>query len=130
YPKAKVEYEAALKAWEAEAAAAKAAGKPFTKRKPTAPHGPGNPRTPSGLFNGMINPVLPYALRGAIWYQGESNAGRASEYRALFSAMITHWRAHFGQGDFPFYWVQLANYNAGNPAGTAWAFLREAQTQT
>jgi sialate O-acetylesterase len=76
----------------------------------------------------MIAPLVPYALRGAIWYQGESNAGRASEYAELFPAMITGWRAQFGQGDFPFYWVQLANYS--NPEGTNWAFLREAQTKT
>jgi sialate O-acetylesterase len=69
-------------------------------------------------------------LRGAIWYQGESNAGRASEYRALFSAMITQWRQAFGQGDFPFYWVQLANFKTDKPDSGAWPLLREAQTQT
>jgi sialate O-acetylesterase len=79
----------------------------------------------------MINPLLPYALRGALWYQGESNAERANEYRALFGAMITSWRAHFGQGDFPFYWVSLANYGVPPDAtGLTYAFLREAQTQT
>ena len=79
----------------------------------------------------MINPLVPYALRGALWYQGESNADHASEYHSLFSAMITGWRAHFGQGDFPFYWVNLANYkSAGDRTNTSFAFLREAQSQT
>jgi sialate O-acetylesterase len=128
YPANKAKYETDLAAWKDEQAAAKAAGTPFTKQQPRGPQGPGHQNTPSGLYNGMINPLVPYALRGAIWYQGESNASRANEYHALFSAMITSWRAQFGQGDFPFYWVQLANYN--NPEGTSWGFLREAQTQT
>lgn len=85
---------------------------------------------PAGLFNGMINPLLPYGLRGVLWYQGESNANRAAEYHALFAAMITAWRAHAGQPDLPFYWVQLANYvEPHNPGGVTWAYLREAQAQ-
>jgi sialate O-acetylesterase len=130
YPGAKTKHEAALAAWKAEQAAAKAANQPFTKTAPRAPAGPGHQNTPAGLNNGMISPLAPYALRGALWYQGESNASRASEYDALFSAMITGWRAQFAQGDFPFYWVQLANFKASGLAGTEWAFLREAQTKT
>jgi sialate O-acetylesterase len=101
--------------------------------RPRAPRGAGDPWTPGGLFNGMIHPLLPYALRGALWYQGESNAERAAEYHALFSALITGWRAHFAQGDFPFYWVNLANYAVptdGLERGRTYAFLREAQTKT
>lgn len=99
--------------------------------KPRAPRGRGDSWTPSGLFNGMIAPLVPYAIRGALWYQGESNAERASEYCALFSAMITSWRKQFGQGDFPFYWVNLANYTVPSDAtGQTYAYLREAQTQT
>lgn len=128
YPEKKAKFDADLAAWKEEQAAAKAANQPFTKQQPRAPGGPGHQNTPSGLYNAMISPLVPYALRGAIWYQGESNAGRAREYRDLFSSMITGWRAKFGQGDFPFYWVQLANYQS--PTDTAWAFLREAQTQT
>lgn len=128
YPANKAKFDADLAAWKDEQAAAKAAGQPFTKRAPNSPAGPGHQNTPSGLNNAMISPLVPYALRGAIWYQGESNAGRANEYRALFSAMITGWRTQFAQGDFPFYWVQLANYQS--PTDTSWAFLREAQTQT
>jgi len=128
YPEAKAKQVTALAAWKAEADAAKAAGQPFTKRAPAEPWGAGHQATPSGLNNGMISPLVPYALRGAIWYQGESNASKAAQYNALFSAMITGWRTQFGQGDFPFYWVQLANYQS--PTDTTWAFLREAQSQT
>jgi sialate O-acetylesterase len=128
YPAAKAKQVTELAAWKAEADAAKAAGQPFTKRAPAEPWGAGHQATPSGLNNGMIAPLAPYALRGAIWYQGESNAGKAAQYNALFSAMITGWRTQFAQGDFPFYWVQLANYQS--PTDTSWAFLREAQTQT
>ncbi len=128
YPEKKAAHDAALAAWEQEKAAAAAAGQPFGKRAPGGPSGPGHPSTPSGLYNGMIHPLVPYALRGAIWYQGESNAGRAKQYQALFPAMIEGWRAKFAQGDFPFYWVQLANFQS--PTDTSWAFLREAQTMT
>jgi len=109
-----------------------AAAKTKTKQNPNArpPVGPGHQDTPGGLFNAMINPLLPYALRGVLWYQGEANTGRAAEYHALFAAMITQWRANFGQGDIPFYWVQLADYKGGDANATNWAFLREAQTQT
>ena len=88
---------------------------------------------PSLLFNAMINPLLPFAIKGAIWYQGESNAGRAYQYRKEFPLMITDWRRHWQQGDFPFLFVQLASFNAGNgnsTNGSAWAELREAQTMT
>ncbi len=75
---------------------------------------PGNPNQASVLFNGMINPIVPYGIRGAIWYQGESNVSRAVQYRKLFPAMITDWRERFGQGDLPFIFVQLAPYRYGN----------------
>ncbi|WP_046575628.1 sialate O-acetylesterase [Spirosoma radiotolerans] len=84
------------------------------------------------LFNAMINPLIPYAVEGAIWYQGESNAGRAYQYRKTFPLMIQDWRQHWGY-DFPFLFVQLASYNAANgdsQHGSTWAELREAQTMT
>jgi sialate O-acetylesterase len=84
------------------------------------------------LFNAMINPLIPYAIEGAIWYQGESNAGRAYQYRKTFPLMIQDWRQHWGY-DFPFLFVQLASFNAANGDsrhGSAWAELREAQTMT
>ncbi len=120
------------RAWEAAKSAAEARGEKFVEAAPAAPKTP--VWEPSALYNGMISPLLPYGLRGAIWYQGESNAGRAAEYRALFGAMIQSWRSDFAQGDFPFYWTQLASFRtgtgAGNPDGTDWAALREAQTRT
>ena len=87
-------------------------------------------KAPSALFNGMIFPLLPFAIRGAIWYQGESNADRAVQYRDLFQVLIRNWRKAWGQGDFPFYFVQLANYMARreHPTESRWAELREAQT--
>jgi sialate O-acetylesterase len=85
---------------------------------------------PSSLSNGMITPLIPYAIKGAIWYQGESNAGRAHEYRTLFPTMIRDWRQRWHEGDFPFLFVQLAPYKAGNPDGPTWAELREAQLLT
>ncbi|MEZ2444299.1 sialate O-acetylesterase [Chitinophaga sp. RCC_12] len=88
---------------------------------------------PSLLFNAMINPVLPFAIKGAIWYQGESNADRAYQYRKAFPLMISDWRRLWHQGDFPFYFVQLASFNSSNGTsqkGSKWAELREAQTLT
>jgi sialate O-acetylesterase len=88
---------------------------------------------PTLLYNGMINPLIPFAIKGVIWYQGETNAGRAYQYRKAFPLMIEDWRKRFGQGNFPFYFVQLASFNAsnGNSArGSGWAELREAQTST
>ena len=92
----------------------------------------GNPNVPTVLFNAMISPLIPFGIKGAIWYQGESNADRAYQYRSLFPMMIDDWRAHWGQGDFPFLFVQLANYLERNdePVEDAWAELREAQLMT
>jgi sialate O-acetylesterase len=80
----------------------------------------------SVLYNGMIAPLMPAAFRGVIWYQGESNTARANEYRSLFPDLITSWREAWGQGDFPFYFVQLANFDNQ----TGWPELREAQRST
>lgn len=90
------------------------------------------PNHPSVLFNGMVNPFVPYAIKGAIWYQGENNAGAAYAYRKLFPNMIKSWRNAFGQGDFPFLFVQLAPYQKieDQPTQSAWAELREAQLLT
>ncbi len=91
----------------------------------------GNHR-PANIYNGVLKSHLGYTIRGAIWYQGESNAGRAYQYRELFPLMISNWRQEWGQGDFPFYWVQLADYKpeTPEPAESDWAELREAQTMT
>lgn len=100
--------------------------------RPPAPFGAGNPSTPTSLYHAMLAPLTPYAIRGAIWYQGEANAGRAEEYRVLFPAMIRDWRRAWGQGNFPFLFVQLANFMArrDDPGESDWAELREAQMLT
>jgi sialate O-acetylesterase len=104
------------------------------KDSPAPPQPPSyskNPNAfPSSLYNGMIAPLVPYAIKGAIWYQGESNADRASEYRTLFPTMIKDWREHWHEGDFPFLFVQLAPYAPKDPSGVKWAELREAQLLT
>jgi sialate O-acetylesterase len=124
-------FKAAMEKWQVEAAAAKAAGQPEPK-KPRKPEGQDSPNKPASLYNGMLNPLVPYGIKGAIWYQGESNAGRAKEYHALMSLMIGDWRQAFGQGDFSFYIVQLANFmeRKDQPGDSGWAALREAQYLT
>lgn len=90
------------------------------------------PNVPTTLFNGMVNPEIPLGITGAIWYQGENNAGRAVQYRKILPAMIADWRTRFGQGDFPFYIVSLANFqdHKDTPGDDEWAELREAQAMT
>ncbi len=89
-----------------------------------------NPNVPTVLYNAMIEPLVPYAIKGAIWYQGESNAGRAVQYRTLLPTMIRDWRNRFGVGEFPFLIVQLASFQDSKPqpAESSWAELREAQS--
>ena len=101
------------------------------------PISPVSPYRLSGLYNGMIAPLKPYAIRGAIWYQGESDASRAQLYRTLFPNMITDWREKWNaenaeQGDFPFLFVQLASFTqqTTQPRENHWAELREAQAMT
>lgn len=128
---AKIRYEKQFAAWKEKAAAARAAG----KKPPRAPRSPqanlsGNHR-PGNIFAGVVHPTLGYGIKGVIWYQGESNAGRAWEYGQLFPFMIEQWRKEWGQGDFPFYWVQLADYRSEveQPGESQWAELRESQTK-
>src|SRR5207248_2471631 len=106
------------------------------KRPPARPQDPeaqlrGNQR-PGNIYNGVLRPTIGFGLRGVIWYQGETNVARAYQYRDLFPLMIKSWRDEWGQGDFPFYWVQLADYlpEKAEPSESAWAELREAQTMT
>ncbi len=115
YPAAKQIYEQELAKWKSE---------PSTKPAPKAPVNPATDyKAPTVLYNAMISPLLPYTLKGAIWYQGESNSDRASEYQKLFPALINHWRRDFGQ-DLPFYFVQIAMHYQKKPA------IREAQLIT
>ena len=131
FPERQARYPAERAAWLAADEKAKATHTKNPVPWPRAPVGPGTPYAPSGLFNGMIAPLQPAALRGVIWYQGESNAGRPGEYAELFQAMIRSWRAGWGRDDLPFLFVQLANYSTGDgdPSGRGWAALREAQTK-
>ena len=96
---------------------------------PAAQMAPGNANAPYTLFDSRLAPLIPYGIRGAIWYQGESNAGEPAVYRRLLPQMIADWRRAFGQGDFPFLQVQLANYMAVSeqPRQSNWAELRDAQ---
>ncbi len=129
YPAAKAKYDAALEKWSEEEKKAREAGTPPPK-KPSAPKGADAFGSPACLYNGMIAPLLPYTIRGATWYQGESNAGNATLYRKLFPTMIQSWRQAWQLPDFPFLFVQLANYmqRYDEPTDTNWARLREAQT--
>ncbi len=130
--KAKKDYEVALAKWKTQADEAKKAGQAIP-RQPSSPQSwlTGNAR-PGNIYNGVLLPTIGYGIKGAIWYQGESNAGRAYEYGSLFPFMIEHWRKEWKQGDFPFYWVQLADFMAEvpTPGDSAWAELRESQTKT
>ncbi|HEY4245486.1 MAG TPA: sialate O-acetylesterase [Lacunisphaera sp.] len=127
FPEKQADYPALDAAWRKADEVSRATGKPNTLPWPHPPIGPGTAYAPGGLFNGMIAPLVPYAIRGALWYQGESNVGRAGEYAELFPAMIRDWRKTWGQGDFYLLYVQLPNYADGNASGRQWAELREAQ---
>ena len=120
-------YDRAARDWEKLAAQLKAQHKTLPP-PPEKPVGPGGPFTPGGLFNAMVAPVTPLPIRGVIWYQGEANGSvtRAPYYGRLFQAMISEWRRAWGIGDFPFLFVQLANFNAPD---SAWPELREGQRQ-
>ena len=129
----KAEHQSKVDAWVIARKEALKAGKPVPANPPRAPqnvlrgqHRPGN------LYAGCLHPILGYGIKGAIWYQGESNASRAHEYGHLFPLMITHWRNEWKQGDFPFYWVQLADFKPeqAEPGDSDWAELRESQTMS
>lgn len=106
-------------------------GKPGKKKFP-----PRDVRTaqkrPANIYNGVLHPTIGYGMKGVVWCQGESNIGRAYEYRSLFPLLINTWRELWGQGDFPFYWIQLADFTdeVEAPGESGWAVLREAQTMT
>jgi len=122
----------AFEEYQAAANKAKAEGKPAPKAVPNPDALMRGNARPGNIYNGVLLPTIGYGIRGAIWYQGENNAGRARQYRDMFPLMIQTWRDLWGQGDFPFYWVQLADFmdEKPEPADSAWAELREAQTMT
>jgi sialate O-acetylesterase len=126
YRKAMEKFREDQKKWREASEKAKAEG----KQPPTAPRAPQrglafNQNSPSALYNGMIAPIVGYPIKGAIWYQGESNANRAAEYYTLFPTMISDWRKRWGN-DFTFLAVQLAPFNNGNSANSQYAEIRDA----
>lgn len=129
----KQRYDAALAAWKKRSDEARAKKLEFRERAPQSPQQQlsGNSR-PGNIYNGVLLPTIGFGIKGTIWYQGESNASRAYEYGYLFPLMIQHWRDEWKQGDFPFYWVQLADFKAEQPqpGDSDWAELRESQTKT
>jgi len=120
YPRAQKEYEEKLGRW----TASNKAGAP-----PALPIGRESQHSPAGLFNGMISPLIPFSIRGVLWYQGEANRGRAVAYRTLFPSLIHDWRRVWDRNDMPFLFVQLANIGPllAQPKDSNWALLREAQ---
>ena len=126
YPQRKAAYDIAIAAWEKNLKEGAAPG-----RRPELPPGPGHPHSLGGHFNGMIFPLIPYAMHGVLWYQGESNAPHPEEYERLCRTMIQDWRARWDQGPFPFILIQLPRHlrYPEDPTGVAWAFIREAQMQ-
>jgi len=135
YPSALEVYKKRIAKHQKDVAEAKASGKPVTWREPMPPSGgPGDRNTPSGLYNGMISPLMNIRIAGVIWYQGENNTGNPTLYEKLFPTMIKNWRNEWRQNDFPFYYVQLAGFNTNQTwwggAGINWVLLREAQLKT
>jgi sialate O-acetylesterase len=130
-PRVKVEYAEAIKKWREESDKQKAAGvRPSPS--PGVPDALRDYRIAASIYDGMIAPLMPFAIRGAAWYQGESNEARAEQYNILLPVMIRAWRERWGEGDFPFAVIQLPNYRAvkAEPEEAAWSFIREAQRRT
>lgn len=118
----------ALAAWADAVRKARAEGKPAPRKPADWMHGQARA---GNLYAGVLHPIIGYGIKGVIWYQGESNAVRAEQYATLFSFLITEWRRDWGEGDFPFYWVQLPRYHARQTRpgqGGPWTELRDAQT--
>jgi sialate O-acetylesterase len=128
-PERVARYPAEMEAWQKADAHAKATKTKNLLPWPQPPATADSPARPGGPFNAMIAPLQPVAVRGVLWYQGESNVGRPDEYAELFPALIRAWRANWGDANLPFLFVQLPNYADNNPRGRAWARLREVQTQ-
>jgi sialate O-acetylesterase len=130
-PRVRAEYDEALRKWRADADKAVAAGA-RPSPSPAVPDALREYRIASSIYDGMIAPLIPFYIRGAIWYQGESNEARAQQYEILLPSMIKGWRERWGEGNFPFGIIQLPNYRdpKPEPADEAWSHVREAQRLT
>jgi len=130
-PRVKADYDEALKKWREDSDKAKAAGA-RPQPSPAVPDALREYRIAASIYDGMIAPLIPFNIRGAVWYQGESNEARAQQYGILLPVMIKAWRERWGAGDFPFGIVQLPNYREqkGEPADEAWSHVREAERRT
>lgn len=130
-PRVRAEYDVAIKKWRAEADKAIAAGA-RPSPSPAVPDALREYRIASSIYDGMVAPLIPFFIRGAIWYQGESNEARAQQYGVLLPTMIRAWRERWGEGNFPFGIVQLPNYRDSKPepADEPWSHVREAQRRT
>ena len=117
--------------WEEAAAQARAKGQPVPPAPPPVPDPQTLPGAPSSLYNGLVAPIIPLAIAGVAWYQGESNVPDSEAYRHVLTALIGDWRRAWGQGDFPFLVVQLPNHQARGtlPEMSLWAELRESQAR-
>ncbi len=127
----RADYADAIKKWRDDQDKAKAAGaRPSSS--PGVPDALRDYRIASSIYDGMIEPLMPFAIRGAVWYQGESNEARAEQYNLLLPTMIRAWRERWGQGNFPFGIIQLPNYRGikAEPEEAPWSFIREAQLRT
>ena len=122
------EYLGDLKKWTTATEEALAMDKPITE-PPAVPWPAWENPQPTQLYNGMIHPLAPFAMRGALWYQGESNGFEGAIYKTKLEALISGWRTKWNQGDFPFYIVQISNFNKPSAEGKTWAGVREAQRQ-
>lgn len=130
-PRVREQYTEAIRKWREEADKARAAGA-RPSPSPSVPDALRDYRVASSIYDGMIEPLTPFAIRGAIWYQGESNEARAEQYGILLPVMIKSWRERWGRGDFPFGIIQLPNYRQqkSEPEESAWSFIREVQRRT
>jgi sialate O-acetylesterase len=130
-PRVRVEYDEAIRKWREHADKQRAAGA-RPSPSPGVPDALRDYRIASSIYDGMIAPLMPFAIKGAIWYQGESNEARAEQYNILLPVMIRSWRELWGEGDFPFGIIQLPNYRAvkPQPEDAPWSFIREAQRRT
>lgn len=130
-PQVKEKFERDIKEWEQAAELARAKGEDVPRRL-RVPDALRDYRIAASIYNTMIEPLIPFAIKGAIWYQGESNEERAEQYELLLPTMIRSWREKWEQGDFPFGIIQLPNFrdHASEPEDQAWSHIREAQRRT